>query len=148
MAGNEKYNGVNCRLRTAFYNKDNHQIYLEVASGVKYMGKIGTQFIVINHLFRIDIEEDKKMNYTKSLKPIVEDYHKNKREYNHDNIKQLLSELGCDEEIQYCDYYTKREYTPHKHATNDYYMGNDRYIMADNKKPLNAKQLSIFDMEV
>lgn len=145
MAGLSDVNGVNCRLRTAFYNDRNEAIYLECGSGIKYIGKSATHFIVINHLFRIDIEEDKHMNYTKSYKPLIEDYQKNKREYTNENIKQLLRDLDCSDDIKYCDYYTKREYTPHIHATNDYNMANDKHITVTNKKPLKAVQLSIFD---
>lgn len=119
-----EYKGINIRLRTIF-QANNKRWFIEITTGVvgeKY------EWLIISHLFRIDIEEDKNLNYTKEAMEIINRYYKIHNEYTEDNIIKLFEELGLKEiEIKYCDY--------EEYDTRDYQLGHS----------ITMKQSSIFD---
>lgn len=120
------YEGLNIRLRTVFKNNKNERWFIEVSTGV--VGK-PYSWLVISHLFRIDIEEDYKNNYTKSANKIIDEYYDMKVKYTKENVIKLLEKLGLENvELKLCKY---EEYN-----TNNNELGN---------LETKYEQLSLFD---
>jgi hypothetical protein len=112
-------------MRTVFENDKNERWFIEITTGV-----VGETFewIIISHLFRIDIEEDFHNNYTRSASEIIDAYYKEHNEYNEKNIIKLFERLGLKSvELKYCDF--------NEYNTNNYEIGNIK---------TNYKQLSLF----
>lgn len=120
-AGSAIYNGLNCRMRTAFENDKGEAIYFEFHAGhVYYKNNAQYNYIAVSHLFRLDIEKDMRANYSSLLSPFENSITSQKLEYTEANILYILSLLGLNNiKIVYTDY---KEYAVH---TNDgYKLGN------------------------
>lgn len=111
------YNGINIRLRTVF-QANNKKWFIEISTGVMHEKYY---WIIITHLFRIDIEEDLDRNYTKEAGSIINEYYKLHLEYNEENIIGLFEKLGLKNvKLKYCDY---KEYD-----TRNYELGHETKI--------------------
>ena len=120
-AGCAIYNGLNCRMRTAFKNDKGEAIYFEFHAGHVYQkNKPDFHYIAISHLFRLDIERDMRANYSSTLSPFEDSITRQKLEYTETNILHILSLLGLNNtNILYTDY---KEYAVH--TNNGYKLGN------------------------
>lgn len=120
-AGSAIYNGLNCRMRTAFKNDKGEAIYLEFHAGHVYQkNKPEYHYIVVSHLFRLDIEKDMRSNYSSLLSPFENSITSQKLEYTEANILYILSLLGLyNTNIVYTNY---NEYAVH--TNNGYKLGN------------------------
>lgn len=120
-AGSAIYNGLNCRMRTAFKNDNGEAIYFEFHAGHVYQkNKPDYHYIAVSHLFRLDIERDMRANYSSTLSPFEDSITSQKLEYTESNILYILSLLGLNNiNIVYTDY---KEYAVH--TSNGYKLGN------------------------
>ena len=120
-AGCAIYNGLNCRMRTAFKNNKGEAIYFEFHTGHVYTkNKPDYHYIAVSHLFRLDIERDMRANYSSLLSPFEDSITSQKLEYTEANILYILSLLGLNNtDIVYTDY---KEYAVH--TSNGYKLGN------------------------
>lgn len=120
-AGCADYNGLNCRMRTAFENDKGEKIYLEFHAGhVYYKNNTQYNYIAVSHVFRLDIERDMRANYSSLLSPFEGSITSQKLEYTEANILYILSLLGLNNvNIVYTDY---KDYAVHD--SNGYKLGN------------------------
>ena len=120
-AGCAIYNGLNCRMRTAFKNDKGEAIYFEFHAGHVYeKNKPDYHYIAVSHLFRLDIERDMRANYSSLLSPFEDSITRQKLEYTEANILYIFSLLGLNNtNIVYTDY---KEYAVH--INNGYKLGN------------------------
>ena len=121
MAGCVNYNGINCRLRTAFENDKGEQIYFEFGCGHQYDNKqknIIKHFLHIDHLFRLDIEQDMKRSNSPTLREFEKTINAQRLEYTEQTIKDIIKLLGIKdlEKVIYTEY---EEYTPHGKGYNE-----------------------------
>lgn len=125
-AGCADYNGLNCRMRTAFKNDKGEKIYFEFHAGhVYYKNNTQYNYIAVSHLFRLDIVEDMNANYSKQISPFETSITQKKLEYTEENILYILSCLGLNNvNIVYTDY---NEYAVH--TNNGYVLGNTNEII-------------------
>ena len=105
-AGCAEYNGLNCRMRTAFMNDKGEAIYFEFHTGHIYTkNKPDYNYIAVSHLFRLDIERDMRANYSSLISPFENSITSQKLEYTEANILYILSLLGLNNiDIVYTDY--------------------------------------------
>ena len=101
MAGTVEYNGMNCRNRTAFVDDLGRCIYFEFDAGHTNIkgNKHGDVWFHISHLFRIDIEKDKKANYTQDLQELADTINKQKRPYTIETLNTVLNEIGLTNHV-------------------------------------------------
>ena len=125
-AGCAIYNGLNCRMRTAFANDKGEAIYFEFHAGHVYQkNQPDYHYIAISHLFRLDIERDMRANQSSLLSPFENSITSKKLEYTEANILYILGLLGLNNiDLVYTDY---KEYAVH--TDNGYKLGNTNEII-------------------
>lgn len=128
-AGSANYNGLNCRMRTAFENDKGEKIYLEFHAGhVYYKNNTQYNYIAVSHVFRLDIAEDMNANYSKQISPFETSITRKKLEYTEENILYILSCLGLNNiNIVYTDY---NDYAVR--TKNGYVLGNTNETITRN----------------
>lgn len=128
-AGSANYNGLNCRMRTAFENDKGEKIYLEFHTGhVYYKNNTQYNYIAVSHVFRLDIKEDMNSNYSKQISPFETSITQQKLEYTEENILYVLSKLGLNNvNIVYTDY---NEYAVH--TVGGYVLGDTGEVITRN----------------
>ena len=89
-----KHNDLNIRVRTAFINNDDEEIFLEVSTGVIFDKNTEERWLLITALFLII---DENTEYTRKFFPIIEKYRDLKLPYNIENLKKLLIDLNIDD---------------------------------------------------
>jgi hypothetical protein len=128
-----KYNDLNCRVRTAFRNKDGEEMFLEVSSGVFFDKKNENRWMVITSLFYLKDERD---SYSKEFKDIISEYYKEKYNYDKANLIKLLERLGLPQpNLIFCEHEQYRVYNG-----NDIRFGNDLQ-----PQPKHYTQLNLFE---